>query len=262
MLLSRVQSIEDFIIEKLSVADETAFSLWEKYCIRKKDVTIQAVYKELRKLQKEEIVTKHKEVYSLNAVWKSRVIDLLQKKKSFPILREGESIVYSFRSLDQLDNYWKHIHEAAEESASVTYLYGGHQFWWSIPEIRESEIRFYKSFSKQKRKAVLLLGATTQADKDLKKILTDKYVSVHTASDHPFSMSDSCTVQNDLIVQTRLSYADTNRVNYIYNKNLPLPETEKLLCELFKRKIPAKIIIERNAKKAERLKKQIGKYFF
>lgn len=262
MIYSAQKSIEDFIVEMLAQKSHTAEELFFSHNASQKEVTIQAIYKSLRKLYSDGVVLKHKEYYSLNNVWKSKIVNLLEKPDTFPVLKEGESIVYSFRSLEQLDEYWKHIQEGNNENVSVTYFFCPHQYWWFVPGRRESEISFHNQFVENKRHAVLLLGGNTKIDRELKSILSSSHLQIHAEDHHGLRMNDNLTIKNNLIVTTRLPNHFEKRINSIFDQNLPFEKTEELLVELFSKKIPVKIIVERNTKKAEKLKKQIGKYFY
>ncbi len=255
--------MEDFLVETLAKGDYRVEYLHTKYNeTATKAVTIQALYKSLKKLSSDEIVVKHKDTFSINNLWKKRVTSLLQSADSFPQLKEGESITYSFKSFEQLDEYWKHIQGGAIEKSKVTYFFCPHQFWWFVPGRRASEVSFYESFKNEKREAVLLLGSNTKTDNETKKLIMNDHVQVHTEKDHGLKMTDSLTIKNDLIIITRIPFAISNKINDIYNQNLPYSETEKILADLFKKRIPVRILVERNKKKSEKLTKQIGKYFF
>lgn len=262
MLLSSQKSIEDFVVEALAIKNLTAEQLLFMYNARQKQVTLQAVYKALHKLILDEVLLKHKHEYVLSNIWKRQVSLLLDKKQTVPTLKEGESIVYSFKSLPQLDEYWKHIQEGTKEESELSYYFCPHQYWWFVPDRRESEMNFYKAFLKNKSHAVLLIGGVTQTDKETKKLIVNDFVQVHLDENNGFRMTDSLTIKNNLIITTRLPMAISNKISGIFNQNLSSSETEVSLADLFRKKIPVRIIIERNNKKAEKLKKQIGKYFY
>jgi len=262
MIFSQQKDLEDFIIEMLATGDHRAEDLYIRYSESYKTVTKQAVYKALKKLCADEIVVKHKDMFSVNNIWKKRLIDLLENSSRFPSLKEGESITYSFRSFKQLDEYWKHIQEGSLESAKTTYFFCPHQYWWFVPGRRESEINFYKSFELNKEYAVLLLGGRSKTDIEMKRIVSNDYVQVHPEESHGLKMTDNLTIKNDLIIRTRLPFAASGMINDIFNKNLSYIETEQLLESFFKKNIPVRILIERNKEKSDRLRKQIGKYFF
>jgi Fe2+ or Zn2+ uptake regulation protein len=261
MLFSSLIIPEDFIVETLALGNFSAEYLHKKYSSSQKLVTIQAMYKALRKLTTDGIILKHKDTYLLNNLWRKRVVKLLGQTDTLPVLQEGESISYSFKSLEQLDQYWKHTQEGALETTGITYLFCPHQFWWFLPGRRESEKSFYGKFLEDKKHAVLLIGGNTAVDKQVKKLLSSKYVQVHAEAGHGLSMRDNLSIHNDLIITTRLPFNASNTIDSIFDQNSSFEETELLLHNFFDKKIPVKIIVERNSKKADKLKKQIGKYF-
>lgn len=114
----------------------------------------------------------------------------------------------------------------------------------------------------EKKHAVLLLGGTTVTDKQTRDIIANPYVQVHTETERSFLPGDNLTVKNDIIIRTRLPRAVSTRIHEIFEKSVSMQETEELLAKLFSKKISVKIQIEKNAKKAEKLVRQIGKYFY
>lgn len=262
MLLSSQKSIEDFVIEALATKNLTAGQLLFLHNAHQKQVTLQAIYKALHKLILEGVLLKHKDEYVLSNIWKQKIMLLLDQKQTVPTLKEMESIIYSFKSFPQLDEYWKHIQEGTKEESELTYYFCPHQYWWFVPGRRESEMNFYKAFLENKSHAVLLIGGVTQTDKETKKLIVNDFVQVHLDDNNGFRMTDSLTIKNNLIITTRLPMAISNKISGVFNQNLSSTETEVLLADIFRKKIPVRIIIERNNKKAEKLKKQIGKYFY
>lgn len=261
MLLAQSFTLEDFILERLATGSLSAKELRALYADRGRVITLQAVYKALHKLETERVVLKYKNTYSLNNVWKREVIELLQTEV-FPKLNPGESITYSFKSLSQLDAYWKHIQESSLGEAAVTYFYCPHQYWWFVPGRRESEVQFYKKFAEEKRQSVLLLGGTTRVDKETRDLIANPFVQVHTEVERTLRVTDNLTVKNDVIIRTRLPLAISIKINQVFEQNLSMESTAGLLEKLFSKKIPVQIKIERNAIRAEKIKKQIGKYFY
>jgi hypothetical protein len=262
MIGTKLKGIEEFIIEELTREEATAKKLLQRHTLLFKPVTLQAVYKALKKLTDEAVLLKHKNKYSLDNVWRRQLILLLQPVETFPELHPNESITYSFKSLPQLDAYWKHIQEGSTKDIQTTYFFCPHQYWWFVPGRRDSEIQFYKQFEENKRNAVLLLGGSTAVDKQLRSLISNPYVQVHTETHNTLHIEDTITVKNDIIISTRLPKSVSTKIQHVFSKNLPMEETENLLRGIFSRKIAVKIRIERNAKKAEKLTKQIGKYFY
>ncbi len=262
MLNTPSKGIEEFIIEELARHDQTAKYILYNHNKIFSPVTLQAIYKSLKKLLAEGVVIKHKDIYSLDNIWRREVVSLFQKQGAFLELHPNESITYSFKSLPQLDAYWKHIQEGSSSEVAVTYFFCPHQYWWFVPGRKESEMSFYKQFAQEKRHAVLLLGGSTATDRQLRLLIANTYVQVHNEKENTLRIQDTLTVKNDVIITTRLPHLINEQINNIFQQNLSVDKTEELLQKIFTKKIPVKIKIERNAKKAEKLTKQIGKYFY
>ncbi len=85
---------------------------------KERGVTIQGVYKALKQLRAEEIVTVHKNTVSLSAVWIQKQFDHISEVASryqapvyqsyFGALKPGEKVTYRFKTLKELHAFWVH----------------------------------------------------------------------------------------------------------------------------------------------------------
>ena len=262
MILTASKTLDDFIVETLAKKERRAEDIHREYFAAFRKVSLQAVYKALRKLCAEEVVLKHKEIYTLNNIWIEKLSSLFKNRQAISKLDEGESISYSFKSFEQLDRYWKHIQGGIDESAGTTYFFCPHQYWWFVPGRRESETRFYENFKKARSPVVLLIGSETPVDKRMRVLLSNPYVQVHATKSHSLKMTESLTVKGDIIIRTKLSGLVSRKIDEVFLKYSSEKDVEAGLTQLFRKKTPIKIVMEKNSRKSISLAKKISKYFF
>lgn len=172
-------------MHKIPVSD-TIISLLEKGSLSKKDViekvqklnhvTMQAVYKELKKLITSGTVLSHKDALSLNLLYISKQYDRWSSilnhyeggqnlKNHFLDLKEDEQITLKFKTLNNLDAYWTHAfliiykHDILKQPS---YSVVPHD-WFSYGR-KETDNFWIKS---QKDKIRVIVTGSTKLDKDI-----------------------------------------------------------------------------------------------
>lgn len=165
---------------------ETIISLLEKGSVTRKtiietvkkqnNVTMQAVYKEIKALLSSGCVLSHKNALSLNLLYISKQYDRWSSvlnhyeggqslKNHFLDLQEGEHITLKFHSLNDLDAYWVHaflILHNHDTSKRPSFSIVPHD-WFSYGR-RETDIFWVKS---QKDKIRIIINGSTRLDKDI-----------------------------------------------------------------------------------------------
>jgi hypothetical protein len=170
-------SISNIIVSKLEKGSVSKQDLIEYVC-KKKDVTVQGVYKEIRKLVTNGTLLIHKRALSLNLLYISKQYDRwssvlrnyeggLSLKNHFLDLQEGESLTYRFRTLNDLDAYWVHasiILDKHVNQSVPSYSIIPHD--WFFYGRKETDVFWTKS---QKSKMRLILTHPTLLDKEVAK---------------------------------------------------------------------------------------------
>jgi len=116
--MEQTKNIEKAIIGVLEAGPTEKADLI-KETSHKTGVTAQGVYKSLRKLKKEEVVTIHNKIISLSLIWiegqisrYSKIAQTYQtpgRENYFLQLKPGEHITLKFRTLRELDLFWAHV---------------------------------------------------------------------------------------------------------------------------------------------------------
>ncbi len=141
-----------------------------------KNVTLQAVYKELRKLIENEVILSHGGYLSLNLMYISKeyskwssILNTYEGgkdlKSHFLDLKEGEYINLKFKTLSDLDNYWVHasliLDNLIVPKISSYSIIPHDWFFYGRPE---TDIFWTKS---QKEKMKILINGKYPLDKEV-----------------------------------------------------------------------------------------------
>lgn len=268
MLLSNKPDIKETIIFLLAKGAVDSTEL-QKQVSEVKKVTKQGFYKALRELVAEEVVAKNKQFVVLNNFWVNKLQSFVagidsqyQADDSFLGLEEGESLVYHFKNLASLDVLWMHyFYIIAKKEANEPFLfYNSHEFW-SLFRYSE-EAAMYEWVSKSDRKSYGVIGGNTPLDRS-----TTAYVKgfgFEMVYEDKMSLPKNyfTSVIGDYILDTILDMNTANAIDKLYKKHTVWNETvAKELDEILKNIKRSKVVIYRNKKKAEMLRKKLMKYF-
>ena len=264
MLFSKNETVEDKIISFLLHKDQTVKGLKKSLDIDSSGITVQGIYKTLKKLIADEVVIKRGTIYSLSEEWKERVISEISERNNRLELAEGERISLELASLVHLDQQWKNIvipfHKAHPKDP--IFFYNPHEIWIHLSESRKkSEYDYYKSFSEQKTYAFALFGGNTIHDVFMKKELQNEYMQVAVGVEH-FSKIDYPTIFGDYIITTRISPRLAVEIEKCYQESPNTKILEERLHAIGIEKKKVKLIIERDKEKAKKLRKKLSKEFF
>ncbi len=262
MLLGKEKTTQDYIIEFLAKAPQKIDAI-HKYISLHKPITRPAIYDQLKKLIHDGIILKNKTSYVISNEWVERMRDFFSGT-NLPILKEGESMAYVFKSLAQMDQFWKHmfpVYHSLYKNEPI-YMYDQHCFWVYIKGREESEDNHYKSYPLKKRRAYFLIGGETELDFAFKRKYQNSYLKINAVKIKGIKNTDHITVIGDLVINSQTPKTFSDAIHRIYvNKKMSVEEKkEKINREVEKiKKLHFKI--EHNKKKAEKYRKIIGKDF-
>jgi hypothetical protein len=264
MLFSNIESLEDIVLKMLLNRATTVIALKKTLESRGIQVTVQAIYKVLRNLIREEVLIKQKTTYSVSEEWRVRVLDGLRVETNQFELAEGEKVSFELASLVHLDQQWKNIVLPLQDTkkAQPVFMYNPHEIWSLLSSSRKiSEKSFYESFVKNKSYLFNAIGGSTIHDNSSKLALRNEYVQVVTGKEY-FPKTDYPTIFGDYIVTTRISPRVASEVENIYKSVGDMSELEMNLQKIGLEKKKVRLILERDAEKARRLRKKLAKDFY
>jgi len=268
MLLSTKPDIKETIISLLAKGSIDSTELQRQVSEQKK-VTKQGFYKALRELVAQEVVVKNKQLLLLNNVWVNRlhhfigsVDETYQLQDSFLSLEEGESLVYHFKTIPSLDALWMHYFFiiAKKEAAQPIAFYNAHEFWSLFRYTEESFM--YKWIADQKRTTYLVVGNNTDLDRSTTKYIKDFGLDIAYENTPSFNKNYFTTVIGDYILDTILDMNTANEIDRLYKNNCEWNEAvSKQLSAILSNLKRSKVVIYRNKKKAQLLRKKLMNYF-
>lgn len=268
MLFSTKPDIKESIISILSKGEVDSTEL-QKQVSEEKKVTKQGFYKALRELVADEVVAKNKQMVILNSFWVNKLHDFVtsidEKYKledSFLSLQEGESLVYHFKSLASLDVLWMHYFYiiAKKESSESIILYNAHEFWSLFRYSAENAM--YEWIGSNTRTAYEIIGSNTELDRSTTSYMKQYGIEIAYEDKMSFQKNYFTGVIGDYILDTVLDMNTATAIDNLYKSHTVWDESvEAELTSILSRLKRSKIIIERNHKKAEMLRKKLMKYF-
>ena len=263
MIYTKKESLEDRIVRYLILKNQTIHTLDTELQNEKIHATHQGIYKSLRFLIKEEVVVKHKDYFSLNEEWKSKLVNDLQSDRNFE-LSEHESIYFDLNSLIHLDQQWKNITLAIQKNISQfpIFFYNPHDIWSFLSDSRKkSEETYYKNLEKDKIFTFTVNGGNTEFDKLIKKQRENDYFKVN-LGEEIFKKTDYITIMDDYITTVRINKKTSELIEKCFKESENFITFQKEIQKVGIEKKKVKLIIERNKEKAKKLRKKISKDFY
>ena len=126
----------------------------------------------------------------------------------------------------------------------------------------ESEIEHYRSYKKKQRQSYFLIGGKQTLDFYFKKEYNENYFKINCKETKTIKDSDHLTVIGDIIIHSRVPELAMSKIEALYKKNsVANQEFIKELNSIVSSITRVSFKIERNQKKAARLKKIITRDF-
>ncbi len=264
MLFTTKETVEDIIIRLLSKGKTTPLELHKAIVADGEKVTVQAVYKALRYLIKDSVVVKSGKNLEISQEWINTLGSTFNTQTTLPQLADGESAVYDYKLLTNLDGYWKHLMSALDDKFGdyPVFLYSPYHIWYHISDRTQSEADYWNSFAEKKHQAFFVIGNDTALDQNFKKRFQSDYLQIDTWHKSTLKETSYLTIIGDYVVDTILSKKITEAIKSYYISSLPPEQASIELNKVLSAPSKSKIKIERNAKKAKLLRRKLSKNFY
>lgn len=259
MLFSSQKNIDDIIAELLLEGPCTIKSIHAHIRTHTKPVTLRAVYKTINHLLAARVVIKVGKNIMLNKEWAQTVVNKLTQTSSIPRLSIGESITYTLTSPSHIDTYWKTIFSSLPtiSDKEPPFFYNPHDFWIFVPDRKESEKTFYRSFAEEQKYGFFTIGGADKLDAHFKKTYRSNYLKINLESIDVFKRTDHVTVWGPYIISVKLPLHIAKRIDHLYQRN-----DVNTLTSLLQTKFKVKIKIEHKPNKADKLRTRLSKNFY
>ncbi len=270
MLFSQKMDIKEVIISELSAGSLNSLDLNKKVLLRK-DISKQGFYKALRELISEEIVTKNKQNVLLSPIWVNKLqgfINTIQQSSHRQVssevvsLAEGDTMIFRFKSVIDLYLLWNHYFFIfCKQTEGSVIFFNSHNFWVLIRSDIENEM--YRWIRDTKKEAYSVIGHNTPLDRSTSDYIRESY-NINLSYDTKPLIRDTIfpAIFGDYIMSTILDQKTVDAIHQVYLKYKAWePAVEFEMKEIIKKMGKSKVVIERNAKKAEKLRKKLMNHF-
>lgn len=275
MVIYDPQTIKEYTLSLLKDGSLSTTDLLEKIQNKRSGTTKQGFYQVLRKLKKEEVVVVAGKRASLSHLWIKRMSEYFDEAKSlyvseripgdyFLSLEDGEKVSYTFKSPAVSDVFWGHVFGllAKKNNQEPVYLYNPHE--WFILARTESEVELFDEITKNGRQLFLLAGNNTPIDKYVSKFFDGEFGQYHTLEKGIFEKENYyINMFGDFIIEAWIEKDVAEKVDTLFKEAESFNEEFRTkLQEIVGKKSKTKITISLNKRKADKLKKKFGKYFY
>jgi hypothetical protein len=274
MLLNKPKRIEDYILSHLKNGPVLMLDLVKRLQEDRSGTTKQAVYAALRVLKQNEQIITYKGLASLNITWLNQMINYFDFAKhsyvkgenngSFIDLEDREKIKYYFQNSIKADIFWTHAYYLLMEQMKddePIFLYNPHE--WFLLARNENEREVIKTTIEKGHPFLLTAGGNTFLDKYVRRYYDNELDQYYCMEEPPFEENNYyLNVIGDFLIEVWLDKDVAMKVEKFYqtiktwNINIPLD-----LRKILNTKGRMRIVISRNHKKAEKIKKSFKKYF-
>ncbi len=274
-MFQKQQKIEDLILEVLSNGAENTKSLIEKIKLVRKNTSKQAIYKSLKNLKENEVIIHSKEQVSLSSVWLKRLSDFVEKTRlkyqtenspniNFIGLKQGEKVSYTFKNFEATDMFWAHAFDVLSDITPVTspiFLYNPHE--WFLLARTESETYLFNRLAKIGKKLFLFAGNKTTLDLYVAKYFDGKITNYFASDTKLFSKQNYyVNIFDDFLIEVWLDPKVSEAIDQFYKGTKDFDENaKKKLLEIIRHGGRNKLVINRNKRKADKIRNMFSKFF-
>lgn len=273
MLFADKTRIDEYIIEVLDRGSLVGPALFEKIINKNKNISKQALYKSLRKLQKNEVINKIGTHYSLNRTWLRKIYDFgkrhiheVEKIEVTNILdfEDGDSVTYKFKNPFSVDITLGHLFDIIFDSLKekqVVLNYHPHE--WLILSRTETEKYWLNRFSHDKKMMLFNIGGNTVLDKKFKKDFQTEYVKINTGLSYTLKSNQYLSVVGDYVFEITTDPEFEKRVDRFFQEHTEIDDlAQKQINAISKQKYKSKLKLSKNKKKADMWRKKFKKDFY
>ena len=272
MLLQLTNSLEEIIVKELAAKPwVSAAKLHGEISAKHGAYTLRGIYKELAKLEREGIVVKVREDYSLRLAWVIHLlsfVDLLydvylDPKLVASLLHQGQDkVTWHFNNLTKMDMVWTQLmlgmHCACP--GKVMCIWCPHQ-WFDLAH-GEKQRQFMRANELAENKRLHIIGGRTYLDEVCIPHLPKS--SRYSFAKSPFEELRSVyyTLIGEYLITVKLDRRTTERIEQLFDSvGSERDKNAANLVNFFSEPVKASLTLEKNAKKAQQIKKKFALFF-
>lgn len=234
--------------------------------------SIQGVYKELKTLQENGVIFKVKKTYSLHLPWvlnflsRAEVLskNYIEDSKLNTILPSlNNKKIWHFTNLLKMNDFWAYLILTLVQKSQNKILLGWNPHPWFHLIQTEKEREYIKSLKITNSKLYLIVGDNTFLDKWSVKFWDNKTVNYSFAKSG-FSSKESTyyNVIDDYVLTVKIDKKTSKQIKQIYDKTTSMNDIDlPSVIKIFSKKTKSSVWLEKNPKKARRIKNRFEKYW-
>lgn len=275
--LSARNNLEREILTRLYPGPRNVTDLVEEISFLQK-VSVQGVYKALRALKREEIVTIHSHTVSLSLIWVAKERDQLlfaeqsyQSAQYVDDLRTGKTkrARFSFRTLNEIDLFWTHTYLLLTNGMSTdAYSYSIQPHDWYMYVRYDTDAYWIKKHKENARISRTLLTHAGALDRAVIRMRKEQLRNLfeYTLGENPYNQ-DLCTYHNiigSFIFTAEFDQSIAKRLDVFVNSHETLPlnlSEQKEIDAITSTKGKFILTIENSTQKAKKMREKVRKYF-
>lgn len=278
MLLGIDQHIEEGIIEVLAkrgrLDARTILGELEEMGM---SCCIQAVYRLLRKLYLDGVITKEKHVYSLRLSWILEVSGLLATMEQTYLCADyigellpqyGDRHVWLFPHLCKMLNFRSQILLAMVQHSHSPWALSYRPHLWSILIQKEQELKFLGTFLNRLDRAFTIVGGHTYLDRYIHSVMQDAfpkntYYLAQTKREwieHDRALA--VDVIGDYVLVTKFDSVISAAIDHVFDHTKPLSDIASIdILPLFGSNARIRLVLYKDRKKAHVYKAKFERLF-
>ena len=272
MLFQSKISLENLIIGYLAqYSNKSAHEIFEHLKMAKHPYTLQGVYKELKKLDREGVILKVDKKHSLRLSWAleytalARSIEESYLSPQYVALlpKANKKEIWRFDNLFKLNDLWAQLLLVLAEQSKDKIICGWNPHtWFHLAEAKEEE-KYIQSLERLGVKLYLFIGGNHYLDVWAEKYLKKEHINYSYAkTSFQEERSKYYNVVDDYILTVKLDQDTTDRIEALYEKTLSQEEMNIAeIMSIFNRKVKASLWLERDPSKAELYRKRFAREF-
>lgn len=272
MILEKHLQLEEKIVQILMKQPNlTATELWHLSSQSNESYTIQAVYKELRKLHETGVVTKSGTHFSLRIPWVLAMADMVEQAKKLYVddrhfdhlLPNNKKNIWHFTNLGSLNNFWSQVLLVLINQSESKRIYGYSPHPWYHLLQTEQEDQYIKSLRHARTRLYLMVGGDTYLDKWAAQFWYSDIVE-YSFAPSPYHRERGWyfDVIGDYLVSVTLDSTTTHAIEHVYQHTTDWEHLNlAAVLQLSQMRIRASLVLENNSRKAEIIRKRFTKFF-
>ena len=264
------QSAADMIVSVLAMhwplsAKKIYNRLKQEY---KSELTYQAIHKSLKQLQREGILLKQGKDYQISLKWLDNIADFSSNVKKNYLSKEdktfssnvpnavtsGNASILTFNTIKDADLF---VINFERKTNKIAVGHARH-FWWAIFYLKKT---FDKSSTKLNKKTYGLCRGSTVLD----KWCVEFENSIGISSKYGVDVANNCDVYvyDDYVIQVYMPLELLKKIDELFAKSIKILDInfKNLFNDIYDKKTSVQVIINKNPRLANRIRKETLAYF-